>query len=304
MHLRFFIYVCEIVWLFCCLFHMKGGFDLFVEKVINNNLVRSTNDKGKEILVMGCGLGFKKKVGDEIDSTKIEKIYTMDTEEESSHFEEILSNVPIECIQMTNEIVDYASVSLGKRLIDNIYLTLCDHISFSLERAKNGLCIRNALLNEIKRFYNHEYEIGKEALGIIQKHTGIELPIDEAGFIALHLVSASLDSIGLDQTQEMMKTIQNIIQIIKYHFNIELNENSIHYERFITHLKFFLKRVFSGQELDENDISFFLMIKSQYKKEYGCVMKVYDYISKEYGIKLTNDEIMYLTIHIHRITSK
>ena len=91
----------------------------------------------------------------------------------------------------------------------------------------------------LKGFYNHEYLISVEALQIIERHTGIHLPIDEAGFIALHFVNAEMDSIGIGQTQEMMKVIQNIVNIVKYHFNIELNENSIHYERFITHLKFF-----------------------------------------------------------------
>ena len=275
-----------------------------VEKVINNNLVRSRDESGREILVMGCGLGYKKSVDDEIEMEKIEKIYTMKDRAGYQQLEEILSKVPLECIQITNEIVEYAKISLGRRLSDSIYLTLCDHISFALERTRNGIRIRNALLMEIRRFYYHEYEIGLEALRLIRKHTGIELPEDEAGFIAFHLVNADMDGIGIGQTQEMMKMIQNIINIVKYHYNIELNENSIHYERFVTHLKFFLKRVFSGQELDDGDLHFFLMIRSQYKKAYACVLKVYDYIQKEYHLTLTNDEMMYLTVHIHRVTTE
>lgn len=280
------------------------GSTVVVDKVINNNLIRSKNEKGQEILVMGCGLGFKKTVGDFVDKSKIEKIYTMEDGKERSHLEEILAKTPLEYIQLSNEIVDYACVSLGKPLSDHIYLTLCDHISFAMERVQNGIVIKNALLLEIKRFYNHEYLIGVEALRIIYQHTGIRLPVDEAGFIALHFVNASMDSIGIGQTQEMMKVIQNIINIVKYHFNVELNENSIHYERFVTHLKFFVKRVFAGQEIDEGDEAFFLTIKNQYKKAFTCVMKVHDYIRKEYGILLTNDEMMYLTVHIHRITVK
>lgn len=44
-----------------------------IKKVINNNLVKSFNDKNQEVLVMGCGIGFKKLAGDIIDETKIEK---------------------------------------------------------------------------------------------------------------------------------------------------------------------------------------------------------------------------------------
>ena len=221
-------------------------------------------------------------------------------------FQEILSRVPLSCIQITNKIVDYAKASLGKKLSDTIYLTLCDHIAFAIERFKNGINIQNALLSEIKRYYLHEFQIGMEALDIIEAKADIRLPDAEAGFIALHVVNASFDSIGMEQTKEMMKVIQNTLNIVKYHFNIELDENSIHYDRFLTHLKFFVKRVFSNVEIGEKEDkedNFFLMIKNQYKNEYACVLKVYEYLRKEYHLQMTNDEIMYLMIHIHRITT-
>ena len=118
------------------------------------------------------------------------------------------------------------------------------------------------------------------------------------------MVNAALNMNNMGNTQEMMKIIQNIVQIVKYHFHRDLDPSSIHYERFITHLKYFVQRVLSGKELDENDETFFLMIKNQYREEYLCVLKIYDYILKEYRIALTNDEIMYLIIHIRRIMTK
>ena len=39
-------------------------------KVINNNVVSACDDKGKEIVVMGKGLGFGKKNGDILDESK------------------------------------------------------------------------------------------------------------------------------------------------------------------------------------------------------------------------------------------
>ncbi len=164
-----------------------------VEKVINNNLVKSFNSKGQEILVMGCGLGFKKKPGDPVDESLVEKVYTAQDAAESNRLVQILEKVPLERIQLTNEIISFAKTSLGKKLNENLYLTLTDHISFALDRAREGLSLRNGLLWEIKRFYNHEYLVGKEALSMIHKRLGVELPEDEAGFIALHLVNASMD---------------------------------------------------------------------------------------------------------------
>ena len=274
-----------------------------VDKVINNNLIRSHDEKGQEVLVMGCGIGFKKKPGEYIDDGKVEKVYVLQ-KEERQHMEELFSSMPLECIQATNEIVEYATISLGRQLSNYLYLNLCDHIHFAIQRSKGGIPIQNALLTEIKRFYNHEYQIGMESLNIIERKTGVLLPEDEAGFIAMHLVNASMDFRDMGHTQEMMKIIRRILNIVRYHFQIELDEDSIHYDRFITHLKFFVKRVFSGTELNENDEAFFIMIKNQYKEEYACVLKIYEYIRKEYEICLTNDEIMYLIIHIRRVIAK
>ncbi|MDA9472429.1 BglG family transcription antiterminator LicT [Enterococcus sp. 5H] len=275
-----------------------------VKKVINNNIVKSLNVDGQEVLVMGKGIGFKKNVGDLIDDTQIEKVYTSNQDLTTNKLTQLLSNVRLEHLQVANEIIGFAKVSLGKKLNENIYLTLTDHIDYAIERHNNNLPVRNALLWEIKRFYNHEYLIGKEALNIISNRLGIILPEDEAGFIALHIVNAELDLSQVSQVSEMTKVIQKIINIIKYHYKTDLDEYSLNYERFITHLKFFVQRLFSGIELDKDkDEGFLFMLKEKYQEEYLCALKIREYIGKEFGRELKEDEMIYLTIHIRRITN-
>ena len=272
-----------------------------IDKIINNNLIRTFDNNGKEVLVMGCGLGFQKKIGDTIDQSKIEKIYAIENKSDSNKLMTLLSEIPLEYIQVSNEIISYAKYSLGKRLNDNIYISLTDHISFAIERYKQGLNFKNALLWEIKRFYNHEFLIGKEALAIIKKRLNIELPEDEAASIALHIVNAQLNSRDMNDTLDITKMIQNILNIVKFHFNIELDEYSLHYERFITHLKFFAQRMLSGKIIKSDDINFCEMIKGQYKDEYLCAEKVKKYIQKEFNHEISDEEMMYLTVHIKRI---
>ena len=57
-------------------------------KVINNNVISSEDDKGKEIVVMGKGIGFGKKAGEEIDETKIEKVFSL-PDESTSQFMQV-----------------------------------------------------------------------------------------------------------------------------------------------------------------------------------------------------------------------
>ena len=272
-----------------------------IDKIINNNLIRTFDNNGKEVLAMGCGLGFQKKIGEIVDQSKIEKIYSIEDKNDSNKLMTLLSEIPLEYIQVSNEIISYAKYSLGKKINDNIYISLTDHISFAIERYKQGLTFKNALMWEIKRFYNHEFLIGKEALAIIRKRLNVELPEDEAASIALHIVNAELNSTDMNDTLDITKMIQNILNIVKFHFNMELDEYSLHYERLITHLKFFAQRMLSGKTMKSEDTNFSEMIKVQYKDAYLCVEKIGKYILKEFEHELSDEEMMYLTLHIQRI---
>lgn len=275
-----------------------------IEKIINNNMVQSFDKNNKEILVMGCGLGFKKQKGEIIDQDKIEKIYSLEDKSYSNKLIELLSDIPIEVIQTTNEIVSYARYSLGKKLSDNIYILLTDHINFALERYEKGMMFKNALLWEIKRFYNHEFLIGNEALKIIKKRLNVDLPEDEAASIALHIVNAQLNSSNMSETMDITKVIQNILNIVKFHYKIELDEYSLHYERFVTHLKFFAKRLFSGEEIDDQDKNLYKIFREKYKEPYKCVDKIKKYIKSEFDTDITDEEMMYLAVHISRVTKQ
>lgn len=274
---------------------------LKIDKVINNNLVRSYKD-GKEALFMGKGLGFKKQRNDLIDETMIERIYVIEGEENSNYLEVLLSNIPYTYVQTTNEIVKFATNSLDKKLDDTIWLGLTDHIYHAIDRAKKGKAVRNALLWEISRFYNHEYLIGKEALKIIEKRHGIKLNDSEAGFIALHLVNAQMDdTVKVQETMELVRRQKKILDIVKYHYSTELNESSIHYDRFMTHLKYFVRRLNKGKEVIKDDLGFLDVVKSKYPNEYKCAKRIEEYVQKEMNCELTEDEIIYLTVHIRRV---
>lgn len=54
-----------------------------ITKLVNNNIVTSEDMQGREIIVMGRGLGFGKKPGMEIDVGKIEKVFRLSSEGEN-----------------------------------------------------------------------------------------------------------------------------------------------------------------------------------------------------------------------------
>lgn len=268
-------------------------------KVINNNVVSSKNDKEREIIVLGKGIGFQKNSGDNIPEDKIEKIFQLSTAA-SSQFEKLVGEIPYEYIKYTDEIVKEATKILGRNLNRNIYITLTDHLHFAIERYKKNIIFHNALLWEIKKFYSVEYTIGLRAISMLKEKEGIELSVDEAGFIALHIVNAEMDG-DIRQTASAPEMLMDMLNIVKYTFNIMLDEDTLSYERFVTHLKFFIQRAIdkSYYPTEENDLYDFYRRKCP--KAYDCARKIRTYMEEKTGNTVTDEEMMYLTVHISRV---
>ncbi len=275
---------------------------MVVEKIINNNIISSFDEKGNEIVVMGRGLGFKVKPGQTIDQEKVEKIFRMDNDQEAKQLEAVLADIPIENIQLCNEIISYAKTVIKSKLSKNIYITLTDHINYAITRYQEGIHFTNALKWEIKKFYHEEFEAGKKAVELIRERIGIDMTEDEAASIALHFVNAEL-GIEISNTIDVTKLIQNVLKIITYHFQLVINEDTINYERFITHLKFFSQRVVTNNNNTGVDEELYQMVKNQYPAAYACTEKIKAYVEQEYHIELPKEEMVYLTIHIKRIVS-
>lgn len=274
---------------------------MIIERVINNNIVSSKDYKGREVVVMGRGIGFQAKIQAEIPEDKIEKIFRMDNQDLGNRFQELVQNIPLEHLQISDDVIAYAKRNLSVRLNQSIYLTLTDHINFTIERYKQGIKLSNPLLWEIKQFYHQEFLIGQYAIHKLNSELGIDLQEDEAGFIALHIVNAEYD-MSINDAMRSTTLVQRAIEIVREEFGIELDEGSLHYERFVTHLKFLAQRVFKKQLLPDEEDTLTEMIEKKYSREYECSMKIAEFIKSECGVQVLGEEMMYLTIHIRRVT--
>lgn len=271
-----------------------------VEKVINNNIVSAYDETGREVVVMGRGIGFGVRAGAVIDNSKIEKVFRIESQGVAEQFKELLANMPLEHAQISNDIISYAKSTLKLKLNQSIYVTLTDHINFAIERYQKGINLENALLWEIKRFYPQEYGLGRYAIDLIRERLHVSLPEDEAGFIALHFVNAEYGT-DIRDTLHFPNQMKDILDIVTRELGIRLDEGSLHYERFITHVKFLLQRVYRKELLPDEESELAEMMKKKYPKEYACSEKIADYIEEAAGCRLSAEEIMYLSIHIRRI---
>lgn len=279
-----------------------------VSRVFNNNVVMVETAEHQEMIVLGKGLGFQKKKGDEVQAGQIEKTFVLKQDPTTEHLLSLLTDISPDYLELSMQIVQKAENGLAATFRKTLYLTLMDHISFSVSRHHQNEDLTNPLLWDTRQLYQKEYAIGKWALQLIEEKMGVLLPEDEAASIALHLVNAQGDSgVDMSETMQMTKEVKDIINIVRYMFNTTLNEHSLNYDRFLIHLRFFLQRMHrhpDSSRSGEVDQFMFDHIRTKYPQAFRCALKIGKYIGSIYPHALADEEKVYLTLHIQRVTSR
>lgn len=273
---------------------------MIISKVINNNVVLSHNEQGQEVVLMGRGIAFQGKPGDSIDGQKIEKRFAAESDKLDPRYLELLREIPHSTLLAAELIFEVANAQLPEQINTSVRIALTDHIHFAIERHKQGHDIANALLPEIKRLYPEEFSLGEHALLIIEKRCRVKLPVDEVGFIAMHLVTGRLQE-DMSTTMAIMKVVQQIAQVVEKRFGAAFAEESLSYQRFISHLKFFAHRLLRREFLSKDDDSLFWMVRNQYRDAFACTQEVFQYVELNHGYAMTTEEMLFMTIHIERI---
>lgn len=284
------------------------GYKMRIYKILNNNAVVSKDKNGKEIIVVGNGIGFRHHVKDEIDTSKILKTYVLSGNSQKNKLITLLEEIPFDCIELTEHIITYAEEVLQTTLNTNLVIVLADHIHCAVERFNQGLFIPNMLNEEIKRYYKKEWNIGLDAVKMINKHFSVQVEMTEAASIAFHIINAQWTEM-FDSTIRVVEGLDDILKIIEDYFNVTFEEDTIDYSRLIIHLKFFMKKVYAihnDHNDDElmNDDKVFKVLKQGYPEVNPCLDKIAEYLKEKHHYEMQDNDRMYLMIHIIRITNK
>lgn len=274
---------------------------MIIKKKFNNNVLMTDDNDGKEVVLIGNGLAFNAHPGDKVDTSKVEKVFHIESGNNTESFADFVSKIPEWELNMVEEIVNYGEQILGIKLNKYLYLSLSDHIENAIERNRSGTNLTNPLLWEIKELYPKEFAVAKQALKIIFKYTDVELPEDEAGFIALHFVNTQQKKEKMSQTMSIPKIVRDILSIVEHHFGIKLDKKSTSYERFLVHLKFFAHRVVDNEGFPEAQIKMVDQLAQSWPDIYECVEKIDQYMQDKHQIKINDDERLYLMLHINRV---
>ena len=119
----------------------------------------------------------------------------------------------------------------------------------------------------------------------------------------MHIVNAEFDQADRNDAVRMTELIHKIVSVVRYQFHTNFDENSVHFVRFITHLKFFASRFFSGKMLNGEGGALLEMVQKQYSEAYECARKIRSLIEQDYQTEIPEEEMIYLTVYIKRITT-
>lgn len=277
-----------------------------VIKTINNNNLCVLDDKGKEQIVSGKGIGFGKKYGDEVDPSQIQKTYLITDSELQKKMISMLKEIPLEYMNFTNDIVEHIKKVYPSKLNESLLVTLSDHIAFAIERKKNGMEFTNPLIDSIREAYPQELSLGEYCVEQMYQQLGIKMHKDEAGFIAMHIINARLDT-KISDVYDITKLINGCVEISEYYYGMKFNKNSVSYERFITHLKYLAQRLYQNKPLPDTlsqDAVFLSMIKKTCNRHFKCAVCIQEYILKTYKKSINDDELITLAIHLKKVSTE
>ena len=215
----------------------------------------------------------------------------------------MIGGISEEVLKLSSEIIDYARNSLDSITNSSVVFTLADHISFAIKRYQKNMQITLPIINDIEELYEKEYKVGVYALKLIREKLHVYLPREEAGYIALHIINVEDQPGGNDEKQDDV-ILSSVIKIIEDTFEINIEKQGVNYSRFVSHLHYLLKRGTTKHLIKTNNSKLYESVTNEFPKTNECAHFVAQFIDSQLNVKLTDEEILYLILHINRLCTR
>ncbi|WP_054955526.1 glucose PTS transporter transcription antiterminator GlcT [Paenibacillus dakarensis] len=275
---------------------------LQVAKVLNNNVIIAKHPQHGEVVVIGKGIGFHRKLNDTIPLSAVEKMFILTKPEEQEQYKQLVPQIDEPLIEVMNEIILHASKSSSGPLNEHIHIALTDHIAFAIKRHTQGLMIHNPFLYETRELYPEEFKMAEYAVQVIRDRLGIDLGEDEVGFIALHFHGA-LTNQHVSEVRKYSRLVSDLVHVVEDKLGFAIPKDSLDYSRLITHLRFALERVRRGETVEEAG-SLDSLLKREYPEMYSLAWKLTKMMEQRLGKPIFAAEAGYLSIHLQRLAQR
>ncbi|GAB2471590.1 transcriptional antiterminator LicT [Xylanimonas ulmi] len=251
---------------------------------------------------MGRGLAFGLKPGDAIDHTKVAKTFVLARGEQGEHDLRVLTRAPYRLVAAVTAAIDEAERALGRALGRHLPLAVVDHLEFVLERLGQGLRVP-ATMPELRVLYGQEFAAATRMVESISASLGAPLPDEEVVFLTMHLVNATR-GFPDGTTALLFRRVRHIVATVEAGLGVALDDESPDYARFVMHVQFLLQRLTNDAMLRNADLSFVEFTRHSYPRSAAIAEHVKTYVFGATGSSLTDEEVMYMTVHVERLAQQ
>ncbi|WP_373897651.1 PRD domain-containing protein [Haloimpatiens sp. FM7315] len=266
-----------------------------IKKILNNNAVIATKDD-VEVILTGKAIGFDLKKDSIIPNYRINSVFVK-ASSTNEDYTSILNSIDKNILGISEEIIYMCEEKLKVKLNKAIHISLPDHISFAITRLKQNIKIENPFLKDLAILYPKEYELASKAVSLVNNRLGIRFPDGEIGFICLH-INAAIHSQNVNESISYTKKINETITLISKLLKRDFDKNSMEYVRTVTHLKFMLERTLSGKPIKNPLLN---SIKKEFYHEFDTGIKIALKIESLFNVRVSEDEIGYIALHLKRL---
>lgn len=269
---------------------------------INNNIAVCIDSTGVELIAMGKGIGYG-KMPHEVDLDDVTHTYYSVDERQL----EGVRTIPAEVLDFAATMNDWVRAQLSYQLSPNFVFTLADHIAFAIKRAQTNLQVRMPLSFDVEQSYPDEFRIGSQMVHRIRRTFRVALRDDEAAGIAMGIVNARMDEASLEEAAAAQRDedmLEDVTEIVENHFGITVDRASFAYSRYATHMFYLFRRLHGGEALSAEGLSGYQGIESQFPEGVACVEKIASHLVEAWGTAPTDEEKLFLVIHVSRICIK
>lgn len=270
---------------------------------LNNNAVVCRDSLNREVVALGKGIGFGGDFPRELDMAAIERtFYSVDTKGQR-----IMQDLPADVLIFTARVMDIVTNELPYELSPNAVLIMADHLSFAIARQKKGIRFDMTFAYDVQQLYPLEFKIGRYVVARLRQEMGVVLPNEEVAGIAMNLVNAKTGTeveASSSRACSFEQLLNEVTAIVERDFRTIIDRDTFEYSRFATHVQYLFRRIQGGEKISSANLALYGNSREEFPELASCIDHISGYIEHSWGTRLTDDEKLYLLLHVNRICSQ
>lgn len=272
----------------------------------NQNALLVADKNNDEFIVLGKGIGFKKKAGDTISSEGISRIFRVNYSRYEKDIQDSIKDVPEDLLVIVDNISQHVEETLNTKLDPVFIVALASHIHFSMKYENTIDHVDVPLDYGLNYLFPKEYKAAKWAIDYLFDEYGINLPNSEVTYFTFHFVNGALHSDTNEMAMELGLILNDVLKVMERFTPNLIEQNSIHVSRFIVHIRYFLFRQMNAAEKtkcsDFKDV--YNLTAEKFTDAELFVEKLTNLFQEKYSLVCSPEERFYLLIHVQRLINE